>query len=211
MIIDLSHYIEEGMPVYPGTESPEIKVAASYEQAGYKESRIQLLSHVGTHLDCPAHIYPDGLTVASMPIDQFYGSGVVIDCSGLDSHVLIDTSFINHFNKGLANKDFILFYTGWDKKWGSSAYFKSYPSFTEEAIKYLAQMKIKGIGIDAISIDPIDAGYLSNHRIFLQEQKIIIENLHDLDKLIAKDFEFICFPLKLKDGDGSPIRAVAVL
>ncbi len=211
MIIDLSHYIEEGMPIFPGTEPPEIKVAASYEQFGYKESRIQILSHVGTHLDCPAHIYPDGLSVTSMPIDQFYGSGIVIDCSELGSHTLIDTCFINRFNKGIANKDFILFYTAWDRKWGSPAYFEAYPSFTEEAIKYLARMQIKGIGIDAVSIDPIGARQLNNHRIFLQGQKSVIENLHDIDKLIGKEFELMCFPLKLKEGDGSPIRAVAVL
>ncbi len=211
MIIDLSHYIEEGMPVYPGTEPPDIKVAASYEQAGYKESRIQILSHVGTHLDCPAHIYPEGLSVANMPIAQFCGSGVVIDCSGLGSHALIDISFINRFNKEITNKDFILFYTAWDKKWGNSAYFEAYPSFTQEAINYLAEMPVKGIGIDAISIDPVGAKQLNNHRIFLQGQKIVIENLHDIDKLIGKDFAFMCFPLKLKDGDGSPIRAVAVI
>ena len=211
MIIDLSHYIEEGMPVYPGTEPPDIKVVMSYEQFGFKESRIQIFSHVGTHLDCPAHIYPDGLSVANMPIDQFCGSGLVLDSSELGSHALIDTSFISRFNNLITNKDFILFYTAWDKKWGSSAYFEDYPTFTEEAIKYLAQMQIKGIGIDAISIDPVDENQLNNHRIFLQSQKIIIENLKDIDTLIGKDFEFMCFPLKLQNGDGSPIRAVAVL
>jgi kynurenine formamidase len=39
-----------------------------------------------------------------------------------------------------------------------------------------------------------------------------VEGLRNLEKLIGKGrFKFIGFPLKIKGGTGSPIRAVAML
>jgi len=210
LIIDLSHPIEAGMPVYPGTDAPALDVAANYKEAGFKEIRIQICSHVGTHLDCPAHLYPEGMTVDQMPLHLFYGSGLVLDCSELGERP-IEAGFIQRFEKTIVNKEFILFYTGLDKKWGSPDYFTSYPAFTAEAMQALARMDIKGIGIDAVSIDPVDALQYTNHQIFLREPRIIIENLRQLDQLIDREFVFMSLPVKIKNGDGSPVRAAAIL
>jgi kynurenine formamidase len=38
---------------------------------------------------------------------------------------------------------------------------------------------------------------------------VIIENLTNLKKLPSGVFEFFCTPLKIKDADGSPVRAFA--
>ena len=34
-VIDLTHTISENMPVYPGTETPKLKVANTYEKDGF--------------------------------------------------------------------------------------------------------------------------------------------------------------------------------
>ncbi len=52
---------------------------------------------------------------------------------------------------------------------------------------------------------------LSNHQVLLSTGKIVIENMTNLNQLIDKKFEFIGFPLKTKDGNGSPIRAAELL
>ena len=49
------------------------------------------------------------------------------------------------------------------------------------------------------------------HQIFLEHEKTVVENLTNLDKLLGKDFTFVALPLKIKGGDGSPVRAVALL
>ncbi|MGE5455414.1 MAG: cyclase family protein [Methylocystaceae bacterium] len=211
MIIDLTQTLEEGMPIYPGTESPVFETPITHEQFGYQQTRLRMLSHVGTHLDCPAHVYPQGLSTDRMPVEQFYGSGVVVDCRHLSIGSAIDNDLMERMGKAVRGKDFILFYTGWDKKWGTEHYFSPYPSFSEEAITTLVKMNIKGIGVDVISIDPIDATKLNNHLIFLQGHKVAIENLRGIDQLIDRDFKFVCFPLKIRNGDGSPIRAVAIV
>lgn len=37
-VIDLTHTIREDMPVYPGTETPGLSPASSYEKDGFKET-----------------------------------------------------------------------------------------------------------------------------------------------------------------------------
>ena len=51
---------------------------------------------------------------------------------------------------------------------------------------------------------------LTRHKKLFQNKDIVnIENLKDLDKCGKGLFSFSCFPLKLENCDGSPIRAVA--
>lgn len=49
-VIDLSHAINERMPVFPGSEKPQLTTVATYEKDGYHETLIRMYSHVGTHL-----------------------------------------------------------------------------------------------------------------------------------------------------------------
>ena len=82
-VIDLTHVMTERMPVYPGTMPPSFEPANSYEQDGFKETKIVLWSHTGTHMDPPAHLYPGRTTLDRFPPEQFIGKAVVIDCRGL--------------------------------------------------------------------------------------------------------------------------------
>ena len=77
--IDLTHIITEDMPVYPGTEPPKLTPANSYEKDGFKETLLSLYTHTGTHIDPPAHIFPDGRTLDEFPPEQFIGKALVIE------------------------------------------------------------------------------------------------------------------------------------
>ena len=57
-VIDLTHTICQNMPVYPGTEPPTFEPANSYEKDGFKETKISMFTHTGTHMDPPAHLFP---------------------------------------------------------------------------------------------------------------------------------------------------------
>ena len=68
-VIDLTHTIREDMPVYPGTETPELSPASSYEKDGFKETLLHMYSHTGTHMDPPAHLYEGRTTLDQFPGD----------------------------------------------------------------------------------------------------------------------------------------------
>jgi kynurenine formamidase len=196
------------MPVYPGTMAPLVSMASSLEQDGFRESLLTFVTHTGTHLDAPAHIYTDGKTVDAFSCEKYYGFTKVVDCRNLSE------ISVAHIEKVLAEPnlpDFLLFCTDWSQYWGKPQYFDGFPVLTTEAAKLLASLPFKGLGIDAISFDSVGSTSLSNHLILLAEDFILIENLRNLAQLINTDFYLSCFPLKIKDGDGSPVRACAII
>jgi kynurenine formamidase len=210
-IIDLTHTFEENMPVYPGEESPHFEKKNTYQNDGFQVIRMTTLTHSGTHLDTPAHFFDNGLTTDKMLLSNFYGSGVLIDCSGFSANEIISSDYIKRFALELSKADFALIYTGWSKYWGQEKYFGDFPVMAEEAIRILLCFDLKGIGLDMTSIDAIGSEQYSNHNLILGNGLIIIENLTNLNRLVNRNFHFAAFPLKIKDGDGSPVRATAFL
>ena len=81
-----------------------------------------------------------------------------------------------------------------------------------EICQYALESGKKGLGFDTIGIDPVSDMLLPRHRKLLGNRDIvIIENLTNLDKIGGGLFTFAALPLKYKDADGAPTRAVAIL
>jgi len=170
-----------------------------------------MFSHVGTHIDAPAHVLETGKTLDQFPVAKYAGSCCIVNLAELNSKI-IDLDFLIGFHCIIEKHDFVLFRTNWSLKWGTDAYFEDYPVLHQEATKWLAGFpNIKGVGIDAISIDGMDSKYLENHRILFEKDIIVVENLKWLDTLPFKEFSFSCFPLSFTEADGSPVRAVAYI
>lgn len=211
-IIDLTHTISENMPVYPGTERPKLKTANTYKENGFKETLLTMFSHTGTHMDPPSHLFSHRTTLDLLPVDQFIGKALVIDCSNLQEGQRITMDFIEGAKEKADEADFILFHTGWDKRWGTDAYFGDYPYITEEVADYLINSRKKGVGFDVIGIDPISDGNLTIHKkLFSETDIVVIENLCRLEKAGDELFTFCALPIKYENSDGAPIRAIAIL
>ena len=209
-VIDLTHVIEEGMPVYPGTEPPSFEPANTYERDGFKETRISMFTHTGTHMDPPAHLFAGGTTLDAFPPDQFIGKALVIDCTGLSEGEPITTERLEPYGQKVGDADFLLFRLGWDTRWGTDAYFGDYPCVDDAVLNLILEGDYKGIGFDVIGLDPIADESLPRHRRLFEGKGIVnIENLCNLGLCGDDLFWFSCFPLKIADCDGSPIRAVA--
>lgn len=209
-VIDLTHTIEEAMPVYPGTEPPRLIPANTYEKDGFKETKITMFSHTGTHMDPPAHLFPGRTTLDRFPPEQFIGMALVIDCRDLANGEAITMERLRRYGDKVNKADFLLFNLGWDKYWGTDAYFGDYPCIDAEVLNHILAGNYKGIGFDVIGLDPIADENLTRHKKLFREKDIInIENLKDLHLCGNDLFHFSCFPLKLQDSDGAPIRAVA--
>ncbi len=209
-VIDLTHTIRADMPVYPGTEPPQFEPANSYERDGFKETRLTMYTHTGTHMDPPAHLFPGRTTLDMFPPEQFIGRALVIDCAELAEGAAVTMDHIRRYGDKAARADFLLFRLGWDKKWGTDAYFGDYPCIDNEVLTYIKAGNYKGIGFDVIGLDPIADIDLTRHKELFRDTEIVnIENLKNLELCGDGLFWFSCFPLKLENCDGSPIRAVA--
>ena len=208
--IDLTYTIKEEMTVFPGTEMPKLITTSNYEKDGFRETSISIYSHVGTHMDPPAHIYPDRTTLDEFPASQFVGKGLVIDCRDLNEGEDITIDCILKYGKKAEKVDFLLFNTGWDKYWGNDKYFGDYPCVNDEVLDYVLNGNYKGIGFDTIGIDPVSDENLSRHKKLFKDKDIVnIENLKNLELCGDEIFNFSCCPLKVENSDGAPVRAVA--
>ena len=206
-VIDLTHVIEENMPVYPGTQPPKIQNACTIEAHGFREKSLSFYSHTGTHMDAPAHILKEGETLDQINVDRFIGKLLVVDV--LDYGLKIPKQVFERVSDALKEVDFVLLRTGWDRYWGTEAYFGEFPTITLESAAYLTEFNLKGIGVDAISVDPIASKDLGVHQILLSKGMVLIENMTGLDKLDYGDMLHV-MPLKISDADGGPVRAVAI-
>lgn len=207
-VIDLTHTIKEDMPVYPGTDAPIIEQATTVAEEGFAEKRLIMFSHVGTHMDAPAHIFDDKKSLDELPASTFTGPACIIDIS---NHESITLDLLKEHEERITNCDYVLFSSGHEDLWGTEEYFSPFPTLTEEAAQWIVKQNIKGLGIDAISFDTLDATDLYIHRILLSNGLVLVENLKNLPQITKPIFTFVALPLKIQESDGSPIRAIAML
>ena len=80
---------------------------------------------------------------------------------------------------------------------------KNFVKLNVEAARYLADKKIKCLGVDYLSS--------GNHEVHLHILKYgtIIEGLN-LSKVKAGEYDLCCLPLKLIDAEAAPARAILV-
>ena len=209
-IIDLTQLIEENMPVYPDTEGPVFDLAGTYEADGFRETRLSICSHNGTHVDAPFHLFEKGVALENLPITRFIGRGLVIDCRDIMAEQEIPMEKIDRVRDMADRAEYLLFLTGWSRFWGENIYFEKYPVISEEICRYVIDSGKKGIGLDTVSVDPVSDSHLTRHRMLLQSEIVIVENLKNIELLGENLFTFAALPLKFRNSDGAPVRAVGI-
>eukprot|EP00831_Metopus_contortus_P021116 TRINITY_DN19404_c0_g2_i1.p1 TRINITY_DN19404_c0_g2~~TRINITY_DN19404_c0_g2_i1.p1 ORF type:complete len:286 (+),score=40.27 TRINITY_DN19404_c0_g2_i1:109-966(+) len=206
--IDLSHPIHTGMPVYPGDFSPDVRRTRFIRRDKFAEMQLTITSHTGTHVDTAGHLFEDAPGLDGLGPDNFTGWGAVADLANRPKPIIeqADLAFLSDTEV----PDFVLIRTGWDRHWQTGRYYQDYPILSETAARYLGGLELKGLGLDTPSPDVVDTLELPAHRILFDHGMVIVENLTNLGELPPKDFLFCCLPLKIKDGEASPVRAVGI-
>jgi arylformamidase len=196
-LIDLSILINENTPLYPGDKKPKFEPTGDLEKDGFQAHYISFNNHIGTHIDAPSHMFAGGRNLEQMSLKSFAGNGVYIRVDkGYDLEKIKKVS--------IQRGDIVLFHTGMSDRLHEADYYKKYPGVPEDVAHYLVAKKVKMVGVDTGGIDHD----LSVHKVLLQNEILIIENLTNLAVLAAKQFKVYAFPLKLQ-LDASPVRVVA--
>lgn len=209
-VVDLTHPLTPQMPLYPDTPPPRFDALNTFSADGFREQAFTMSSHTGTHVDAPSHMIAGGRTLDRFPADRFVGRGCVVKIgAGPGERIGIDR--LAPRQEAIAACDFVLLSTGWGRHWNQDRYIRDYPVLSEAAARWLNRFALKGVGFDTLSPDPVDSTDFPVHRCFLEQDRIIVENLANLESLPEQGFLFSCLPLKTPQADGSPVRAVAVL
>ena len=212
-LVDLSHRIYDGTITYRGLPGPHIcdfwtreQSAALYEDgATFQIGRIDMVANTGTYLDTPFHRYADGDDLAAVTLDRL---------AGLDGLVIRSTRqaiYIGAF-AGLDVRDkAVLVHTGWDRHWGSEAYFTDHPFLTAKAATLLIEGGAALVGIDSHNIDDTRVPRRPVHTILLGAGVLIVEHLTNLAALPDSGFRFTAVPPKIAGMGTFPVRAFAEL
>ena len=220
-IIDLSHRWEEHMPVYPAHCKYFHNLWRSYWH-GEASTMYQLVmsEHTGTHVDAPAHFvrdsHPAHIWMDKVSLGKLIGPCLKIDFLDQPQRSLVSKQQLQAWERTHApvKKDYIVIFNfGWYKHWQLRPHQKflvDYPGLSKEAAEYLIDAGVKAVGTDALSLDAYGTKEYPAHYTFLSAEVAIMENIANLDK-VPTLFFFIALPLKIKDGSGSPIRAIAFI
>ena len=215
-IVDLSHPVEDGMPVYPGDPEARISPATTIGEHGYNVLHVAMGSQTGTHVDAPYHFLADGARIDQLPLELFLAPAVVADVRGRAPHSALTWADLEPVADRLGPGRMLLLHTGWDAHWGSDAY-AGHPFLDGEAAERVVAAGVRTVGLDALSLDETvpdgdPAGGFAAHLAVLGAGGVIVENLRGLDGLgLLRSAEPVVsvLPLRLAGADGAPVRAVA--
>lgn len=214
-IYDLSQPVYHNCPGWPTYQMTEVSYEAYYARDRFMAERIAMNAHTGTHVDAPFHFFPNLKTIDQMPVENFQGDAVLLDLSRVvEPAGGIDREHLEPYADRVRADSIVILYTGWCRKrdYGPD-YAWNWPYVSESGAQWLRNRRIKGVGIDTMSL----GGWYEGtgrpcHEVLLPADIWILEELYIPDDLLKYAEFYLCaFPIKLKGFSGAPVRAVAML
>lgn len=204
--IEISYPINSNIAIYPGNPEFKLERELSIEKGDSTNvSLIRIGSHTGTHIDAPNHIFTDGPSLDLIPLERMNGRAKVFDVSGYKE---INYTILKDFNIEL--DDIVLFRTDNSLKWSCDGVLDDYVTLTYESADYLAEKRIKMIGIDYMTIERPRAKReigKSIHKKLLSNNVLILESLN-LKNICIGEYELFCLPPLIEGLDGCTVRVV---
>lgn len=211
-IVDLTTPLNEQTPCYP--DDPPFKKSwhADLNEHGFYVSLLQMGAHTGTHVDAPLHFLGDGFpSLTEMPLESFAGEALALETPKEPGQ---DVGLADLAGADVQAGDIVLFRTGWDKRAGSPAFFQDeWPGLQPRLVEELMRRGVKAVGGDIASADSpaAMAGGAPAHKLAGRAGMPIFEGLVNLGQVTGRRFYFLGLPLRLQEGEASPIRAVALV
>ena len=202
-LYDATLTIHEEMPVFPGDPPFKTKPVSRIGTGdGFNLSTITMGTHLGTHVDPPAHFIDNGATVDQIALKTLVGPGVVADlrgCTQIDRRALVQAALVD-CRRILLKTDNGALLTG-------PSYLSAGVFLTEDGARYLVDSGVRLVGIDCLSIEHPDSPGSPVHRLLLEAGILVVEGVQLVD-IPAGEYEIFCLPLKIKGADGAPARVL---
>ena len=206
---DLSHPIDDRMPVYPGDPEVHLSAALTLDRDGVAVTEARMGSHTGTHVDAPSHTVAGGRSMAEVGLEELVGEALVLRVLGLGDGEVYDWGLLEQSGPlPEALPAIVIIDTGW-ARWFRDERRTRHPALAPGAARELLRRGMRVLAVDTLSPDPTGGDGFPVHEAVLGADRLIVENLCGLDELPTRVMVGF-FPLRL-GGDGAPVRAVAFL
>ncbi len=202
-IYDISMTIHDGMQVYKNKDEkkPILHNASNHVTSHVHETKLEINTHTGTHLDAPLHMLPDGETIETIPLEELVGVARVLDLTYVRDS--IGRSDLEAF--ALQKDEWILLKT---RNSYSEEFDFDFVYVNESGAQYAQEIGVKGIGVDGLGIERAQPEY-PTHKILLSHHIHIVEGLR-LKEVHAGNYFMVIAPLKLTGIDAAPARAFLI-
>jgi kynurenine formamidase len=215
--IDLTMHLEEGMQTFPTHWHPVVEITqlGRHGLENRETRKLILGTHTGTHIDAPRHFIPGGQTVDLLPLEQLVGPASVLDLTSFGAGEEVGIADLAKALDG-RSAERVLMRFDWDQKLGSMAYYNDSPFISEDAAQWLVDNGCRLLGMDTAMPDNPKNGRNGpkdspNHKILLGNGVVLLEYMVNLVELDRPIVELVVAPLKIRNGDGAPVRAFAIL
>ena len=225
--VDLSPLIESGMPRWVTHPPVVVHQTITHEHDGYYNQTLNIGEHTGSHIDAPAHIHPSMMSdsIETVPVQTFLATATLFDLREFDlkpgefATVEMFEKLEARMDRPLSKGDVMLANFGWyERYWQNDKDWKYYgefcPGIDEKAVEWIVSRQPVAVGADTVAFDTAllkgkEVRVSTAHATHCLPNHIyIIECLANLAEL-PSTFFFMALPLKIRNGSGSPIRALA--
>ncbi|MBF0342236.1 MAG: cyclase family protein [Magnetococcales bacterium] len=215
-IIDLTLTIEEGMQTFPTPWHPYVEITqlGRHGIENRETRKLVLGTHTGTHMDAPRHFIRRGATVDAIPLEQLVGTATVVNFATLPDHTPITPAMLLQAVGELPWERLALRFD-WDRHLGTNRYYTDHPFLEEETARLLLEKKCLLLAMDTPQPDNPQNGRGTPkdspiHKILLGNGVILVEYLIGLAGVRGNPVQLVVAPLKIRDGDGAPVRCFVI-
>ena len=170
------------------------------------------------------HFLPGERDIARMPVGQWMGPAALVDLTHLGENGEVTAADLERRGGHIERGDIVLLRTDWPRKCEveSERFWRAAPFTGRGACGWLVARGVKAVGYDyppdyairTMTFEPgatVTKHECTTHDVFFPAGITVIEYLTNLDQIGATRCQFIALPLKLEGGDGSLVRAIALV
>ncbi len=216
-IVDLSHVLDPGKAgrkftlemVGAETVNPNV---VRLENQWYIMHNVNMVSHIGTHIESPYHLFKDRDDLAQMPLERLTGPAVILDLRGTPRGGAVTLAHAQSAAEkagGIHRGDIVFCNLGGAPFYGTDDY-RLTPYFVPEALSWLVTQGMKMMGVDATGVEVPGSEEHVNHSALFKHNVPLIENLANLNSLKQSRVEVFAFPIAVRGLEAFPLRVIAM-
>ncbi len=207
VVYDISVSLGDEAIDWPGNPPYSRELISKIEDGAYCNlSKLVMPTHVGTHIDTPAHYIARGKDLDEYPIEKWILPAQVVSIK--DKKVILPAELEN---LDIKPGEALLFKTENSISAHSTGgvFWENFVYLSPEAADFCVEKKVGLVGIDYVSVDGYDNKAFPVHHKLLGNEILILEGINLKDVPPGK-YTLFCLPLKIKGAEGAPARAVLI-
>jgi arylformamidase len=204
-VIDISWTISNNMTTYKDNDDVAITPTKIFEKDNVREHKIIMGTHTGTHVDAGTHFLAESFCMNDLLPEHLMGNCLVVDLSQVED--VITQDLLEQYD--FAEYDVVVFKTRNSEQKEDTQFDKNFVYLDKSAADYLVEhSQARVIGIDYLGIERNQPDH-ETHKTFFVHEMVVVEGLR-LAHVQEGEYFFVCLPLKIKDVESAPARAVLI-